>query len=144
MNEEDEETPGWKTGQGVARCETCFREKMGNEVNERKFVAGKKKNSGRRSAWSPEDDYNFIDIVVSNTYYKRKRIFPDTKCQRDSEIYEEILTELKKRAFARVVRTRDSCQRDKAIEPSSLEERKKQDLRHRRNVFVFPGLVRGH
>ena len=62
---------------------------------------GKKKNSGRRSAWSPEDDYNFIDIVVSNTYYKRKRIFPDTKCQRDSEIYEEILTELKKRAFAR-------------------------------------------
>lgn len=35
--EEDEETPGWKTGQSAALCETCFREKMANEVNERKF-----------------------------------------------------------------------------------------------------------
>ena len=35
--EEDKETPGWKTGQGVARCETCFRERMGNEVNKQKF-----------------------------------------------------------------------------------------------------------
>ena len=62
---------------------------------------GKKKNSGRRSAWSLEDDYNFIDITVNNTYYKRKRIFPDTKRQRNSETDEEILTELKKRASAR-------------------------------------------
>lgn len=62
---------------------------------------GKKKNSGRGSAWSPEDDYNFINIAVSNTYYKRKRIFPDTKCQRNSETDEEILTELKKTASAR-------------------------------------------
>ena len=62
---------------------------------------GKKKKSGRRSAWSPEDVDDFTDIVVSNTYYKRKLIFTNTKCQRNGEIYEEILTELKKRASAR-------------------------------------------
>ena len=136
---------------------------------------GKKKKSGRRSAWSPEDVDDFIDIVVSNTYYKRKLIFTNTKCQRNGEIYEEILTELKERASARgkelkfsvkqlrtkfkkcvsdckqaaltiktatgikrfqedrglgnwfkplfaVVQTRDSCQPDQAIEPSSLEQ----------------------
>ena len=33
--EEDEETPGWKAGRSVARCEACFREKMENEVNKR-------------------------------------------------------------------------------------------------------------
>ena len=29
---------------------------------------GKKKKSGRKSAWSPEDVDDFINIVVSNTY----------------------------------------------------------------------------
>ena len=136
---------------------------------------GKKKKSGRKSAWNPEDVDDLIDIVVSNTYYKRKLIFTNTKCQRNGEIYEEILTELKKRASARgkeltfsvkqlrtkfkkcvsdckqaaltirtatgikrfqedrglgnwfkplcaVVETRDSCQPDQAIEPSSFEQ----------------------
>ena len=62
---------------------------------------GKKKKPGRKSARSPEDVDDFIDIVVSNTYYKRKLIFTNTKCQRNGEMYEEILTELKKRASAR-------------------------------------------
>ena len=62
---------------------------------------GKKKKSGRKSAWSSEDVDDFIDIVVNNTYYKRKLIFTNTKCQRNGEIYEEILTELKQRASAR-------------------------------------------
>lgn len=35
--EEDKETPGWKAGRSVARCEACFREKMENEVNEQEF-----------------------------------------------------------------------------------------------------------
>lgn len=136
---------------------------------------GKKKKRGRKSVGSPEDVDDFIDTVVSNTYYKRKLIFTNTKCQRNGEIYEKILTELKKRASARgkefkfsvkqlrtkfkkcvsdckqaaltirtatgikrfqedrglgnwfkplftVVQTRDSCQPDQAIEPSSLEQ----------------------
>ena len=136
---------------------------------------GKKRKSGRKSSWSSEDIDDFIDIVVSNTYYKRKLIFTNTKCQRNGEIYAEILTELKRRASARgkelkftvsqlrtkfkkcvsdckqaaltirtatgikrfqedrglgnwfkplfaVVQTRDSCQPDQAIEPSSLEQ----------------------
>ena len=62
---------------------------------------GKKKTSGRKSAWNPENVDDLIDIVVSNTYYKRKLIFTNTKCQRNGEIYEEILTELKKKASAR-------------------------------------------
>ncbi|XP_068731123.1 uncharacterized protein [Montipora capricornis] len=122
-----------------------------------------------------EDIDDFIDIVVSNTFYKRKLTFTNTKCQRNGEIYAEILTELKKRATARgkelkfsvkqlrtkfkkcvsdckqaaltirtatginrfqenrglgnwfkslfaVVQTRDSCQPDQAIEPSSLKQ----------------------
>ena len=35
--EEDEETPGWKAGRRVARCEPCLREMMENEVNELEF-----------------------------------------------------------------------------------------------------------
>ena len=62
---------------------------------------GKKKKSGRKSAWRPEDVDDFIDIVVSNSCYKRKLIFTNTKCQRNGEIYEDILTELKKRTSAR-------------------------------------------
>ena len=62
---------------------------------------GKKKKCGRKSPWTSEDIDDFIDIVVSNTYYKRKLIFTNTKCQRNREIYAEILTELKKRATAR-------------------------------------------
>ena len=58
---------------------------------------GKKKKSGRKSPWRSEDIDDFIDIVVSNTYYKRKLIFTNTKCQRNGEIYAEILTELKKK-----------------------------------------------
>lgn len=57
---------------------------------------GKKKKCGRKSPWTSEDIDDFIDIVVSNTYYKRKLIFTNTKCQRNGEIYAEILTELKK------------------------------------------------
>ena len=37
MLEEDEETQGWKARRSVARCETCFREKIENEVNEQEF-----------------------------------------------------------------------------------------------------------
>ena len=59
----------------------------------RKKSKGKKKKSGRKSARSPGDVDDFIDIVVSN--------FTNTKCQRHSKIYEKIFTELKKRASAR-------------------------------------------
>ena len=47
---------------------------------------GKKRKSGRKSSWSSEDIDDFIDIVVSNTYYKRKLIFINTKCQRNGEM----------------------------------------------------------
>ena len=46
MFEEDEETPGWKAGRSVARCEACFREKMENEVNEREFDQESETNIG--------------------------------------------------------------------------------------------------
>ena len=65
---------------------------MRRKRRRRKKSKGKKKKSGRKSAWSPEDVDDFIDIVVSN--------FTNTKCQTHSKIYENILTELKKRASA--------------------------------------------
>lgn len=61
----------------------------------------RKKRSGRKSTWNPDDVNDLIDIVVNSDYYKRKLIFTNTKCQRNSEIYGEILRELKKRALAR-------------------------------------------
>ena len=33
----DEETPGWKAGRSVARCEGCVRDKMSNERDEIEF-----------------------------------------------------------------------------------------------------------
>ena len=64
--EEDEETPGWKTGQGVARCETCFREKMGNEVNEQKFDQESETNISTPLAQ--------VQVVVVNHCKARQRI----------------------------------------------------------------------
>ena len=63
------------------------------EEEEEEEVSGEEKNSGRKSAWSPEDVGDFIDIVVGN--------FTNTKCQRYSKMYEKNLTLLKKRASAR-------------------------------------------
>ena len=57
---------------------------------------GKKKKSGRKSPWTSEDIDDFIDIVVSSTYYKRKLIFTNTKCQRNGEIYAEIFDRIEK------------------------------------------------
>ena len=61
----------------------------------------KKKKSGRKSSWMPEDIDDLVDIVENNAYYQRKLIFTNTKCQRNAEIYEEILKELKLRALNR-------------------------------------------
>ena len=61
----------------------------------------KKKKSGRKSSWMPEDIDDLVDIVVNNAYYQGKLIFTNTKCQRNAEIYEEILKELTLRALNR-------------------------------------------
>ena len=61
----------------------------------------KKKKSGWKSTWNPEEIDDLVDIVVNNEYYQRKLIFTNTKCQRNSQIYQEILKELKLRASKR-------------------------------------------
>ena len=49
---------------------------LGLFVNKSK---GKKKKCRRKSPWTSEDIDDFIDVVVSNTYYKRKLIFTNPK-----------------------------------------------------------------
>lgn len=44
---------------------------------------------------------DLIDTIVSNNSYKKKLIFTNTKNQRNGELYEEILKEVKARASAR-------------------------------------------
>ena len=61
----------------------------------------KKKKSGRKSSWMPEDRDDLVDIVINNAYYQRKLIVTNTKCQRNAEIYEQILKELELRALNR-------------------------------------------
>ena len=131
------------------------------------------KKWGRRGNWSMASLNDFIDIIVSDEYNKKKLIFTNTKNQRNASIYQNILTELKKRCTKRgedfeatipqlrnkfkkcvseckkaaltiktatgikrfqdskgfgswfnqlfaLVKTRDSCQPDQAVEPSAL------------------------
>lgn len=129
------------------------------------------KKRGRRGNWTVDALNDFIDIIVSDEYIKKKLIFTNTKNQKNAAIYEKILTELKKRCAERgekfeanihqlrnkfkkcvaeckkaaltiktatgiqrfqdskgfgnwfnqlfqLVKTRDSCQPDQAVEPS--------------------------
>ena len=102
----------------------------------------KKKKSGSKSSWMPEDIDDLVDIVINNAYYQRKLVFANIKCQRNAEIYEEILKELKLRvlnrgtelkftakhlrkcvsALLQLVKSRDSCQPDQAVEPGSTKQ----------------------
>ena len=133
-----------------------------------------KKKAGRKAKWSNSLVDDMVDIVVNNDYYKKRLIFVNVKNQKNSEIYEKILKELKDRAISRgedvpfttkqlrtkfkkaiaeckkaaltiktasgikrfqddkgygswfdqlfsLVKTRDSCQPEQAIEPSSVQ-----------------------
>ena len=61
----------------------------------------KKKKPGRKAKWCPQALDDLIDIIVSNSSYKKKLIFTNTKNQRNGELYGEILKEVKGRASAR-------------------------------------------
>ena len=61
----------------------------------------KKKKPGQKAkccSWALDD---LLDIIVSNSSYKKKLIFTNTKNQRNGELCGEILKELKARASAR-------------------------------------------
>ena len=62
---------------------------------------GKKKKPGRKSRWSDNATNDFIDIVVNNDRFKQKQNFQNTKNQQNRSIYENILSELKKRSTER-------------------------------------------
>ena len=61
----------------------------------------KKKKPGRKAKWCSQALDDLIDIIVSNSSYKKKLIFTNTKNQRNGELYGEILKEVKARASAR-------------------------------------------
>lgn len=135
----------------------------------------KKKKRGRKAKWSQASLDDLVDIIISSEYYKKKLIFTNQKNQRNGEIYEKVLANLKKRAASRgeelpfnsiqvgtkfkkcvsecknvalkiktasgverfieqkdygkwfndlfaIVKTRDACRPDLALEPSGSEE----------------------
>ena len=59
------------------------------------------KKAGRKTKWTEEMLNDFIDIIVSSEYNKKKLIFMNTKTQRIGKIYDNILKELKKRCAKR-------------------------------------------
>lgn len=67
----------------------------------KKGKGAKKKKSGRRSKWPEKALDDLIDIVVSNSNFKTKLIFTNSKNQRNGSIYEKVLEELKARASSR-------------------------------------------
>ena len=75
--------------------------KKGHEVFLLRSLRERKRNLDVNHLGALRTNDDFIDIVASRRFYKRKLIFTNTKCQRNSEIYAEILTQLKKRASAR-------------------------------------------
>ena len=132
-----------------------------------------KKGHGRKAQWTESLLNDMVDIIVSNDYLKNKLIFTNSKNQKNSEVYQKVLNELKKRTEARgedfpftvkqlrtkfkkvvgeckkaalvmrtasgikrfqdengygawfnqlfaLVKTRDSCQPEQAIEPSAV------------------------
>jgi hypothetical protein len=64
-------------------------------------MLNKSKKQGRRGNWSMHSLNDFIDIIVSDEYNRKKLIFTNTKNQRNASIYQSILTELKKRCAKR-------------------------------------------
>ena len=110
----------------------------------KKAKSKSKRKSGRRPKWNIDDVDHMVDIIVNSDYYKRKLIFTNTKNQRNGEIYGQIQLEIQEKAAAMtiktgtgikrfqdsqgygkwfltlfaVVKTRESCQPQQAIEPS--------------------------
>lgn len=60
-----------------------------------------KQKSGTRSQWAVEQLEDLIDIIITNENFKEKLIFQNTKFQRNSTIYEQILKKLKARCAER-------------------------------------------
>jgi len=54
-----------------------------------------KKKPGRKCKWCPKALDDFIDIIVSNSSYKQKLIFTNSKNQRNGRVDGEILIRLK-------------------------------------------------
>ena len=54
-----------------------------------------KKKPGRKAKWSDSLLDDLVDIVVNSEYYKKRLIFMNLKNQKNAEIYEKILKELK-------------------------------------------------
>ncbi|XP_028393268.1 uncharacterized protein LOC114517677 isoform X2 [Dendronephthya gigantea] len=61
----------------------------------------KKKKRGRKAKWSQSILDDLVDIIISSEQYKKKLIFTNQKNQRNGDIYEKVLAELKKRVESR-------------------------------------------
>eukprot|EP00794_Sanderia_malayensis_P001209 gene1209-585_t len=66
-----------------------------------KASSKKKKRTGRKTNWPETILIDFIDIIVTSEYFKKKLIFQNTKNQKNAEVYGKVLKELKCRALAR-------------------------------------------
>lgn len=107
VEEKNEEVEGWLEMVCVAYCNNCFFNVQSIEAEGDKddevahFLAEDgevtKKSSGRRSLWSQEHVDDMVDIIVNNENYKRKLIFTNNRRSTNTEVYQQVLAQVKAR-----------------------------------------------
>lgn len=109
--EENDEIDGWVANKSVAYCRDCnfqpgnFSDKTIFEHDEvedegdepTKHNPKAKKNTGRKSLWTSEHLDDMVDAITNNESYKRKLIFTNNKRATNTEVYTQVLKQLKER-----------------------------------------------
>ena len=113
--EVDEETDGWVENINVANCNSCFLgynklmpldrlegdheeedEEVANILSSKNNKNGMKK-SGRRSLWTSKHIDDMVDIIVNSENYKKNLIFMNNRRSTNTEIYNNVLKQIKER-----------------------------------------------
>ena len=57
----------------------------------------KKEQTREKSPWPIDTTNELIDIICSDNYFSKRLIFTNNKTSKNSEVYEKVIEELKKR-----------------------------------------------
>ena len=60
-----------------------------------------KKKPGPKSSWLPDETADVVDVVCSSEYFRKKIIFTNVKTVQNTEVYQKIVEEVKKRCTER-------------------------------------------
>lgn len=99
----------------------------------KQFPANKieKQKVGRKSHWTTEQLDDLIDIIINNANFKEELIFHNTKFQRNSQMYEQILKKLEARCVERLEEFNFSVDQVRSKFKKCVSECKKLALTHK-------------